>query len=128
MPPVVVALFHTLRTSFRTRAALEAEILALRHQIQVLQRSRPHHLRLTRADRALWVWLSRIWPDWRTATLLVKPATVLAWHRQGFRLYWTWKSRDRMGRPRIPAHLRWLNRTMAGANLLWVPREFMASC
>jgi hypothetical protein len=61
MSSVVVALLHTLRTSFRTRAALEAEILALRHQLQVLQRSRRRQLRLTRAHRVLWIWLSRIW-------------------------------------------------------------------
>jgi putative transposase len=78
MSSVVVALLHTLRTSFRTRAALEAKILALRHQLQVLQRSRPRQLRLTRADRVLWVWLSRIWSGWRTTTVLVKPATVIA--------------------------------------------------
>jgi len=105
MSSVVVALLHTLRTSFRTRAALEAEILALRHQLQVLQRSRRRHLPLTRADRVLWVWLSRIWSGWRATMVLVKPATVIAWHRQGFRLYWTLKSRRRLGRPSVPAEL-----------------------
>ena len=76
MSSVVVALLHTLRTSFRTRAALEAEILALRHQLQVLQRSRRRHLPLTRADRVLWVWLSRIWSGWLATMVLVKPATA----------------------------------------------------
>jgi hypothetical protein len=119
MSSVLVALLQTLRTSFRTRAALEAEILALRHQLQVLQRSRPRQLRLTRADRVLWVWFSRIWSGWRTATVLVKPATVIAWHRQGFRLFWTWKSRHRLGRPSVPAELRSLIRTMSDANPFW---------
>ena len=105
MSSVVVALLHTLRTSFRTRAALGAELLALRHQLQVLQRSRRRHLPLTRADRVLWVWLSRIWSGWRATMVLVKPATVIAWHRQGFRLYWTLKSRRRLGRPSVPAEL-----------------------
>ena len=119
MSSVVVALLHTLRTSFRTRAALEAEILALRHQLQVLQRSRPRQLRLTRADRELWVWLSRIWSGWRTTMVLVKPATVIAWHRLGFRLFWTWTSRRRLGRPSVPAELRSLIRRMSNANPLW---------
>src|SRR5262245_31829651 len=103
MSSFVVVLLHTLRTSFRRRAALEAEILALRHQLQVLNRSRQRHVRLTRTDRVLWVWLSRIWSGWRTTMMLVKPATVIAWHRRGFRLFWTWKSRRRHGRPRAPA-------------------------
>src|SRR5258705_12028150 len=119
MSSVVVALLHTLRTSFRTRTALEAEILALRHQLQVLQRSRRRQLRLTRADRVLWVWLSRIWSGWRTTMVLVKPATVIAWHRQGFRLFWTWKSRRRLGRPSVPAELRSLIRRMSDVNPLW---------
>src|SRR5438874_13770782 len=95
---------------FRTRTALEAEILALRHQLQVLQRSRRRQLRLTRADRVLWVWLSRCWSGWRTTMVLVKPTTVIAWHRKGFRLFWTWKSRRRLGRPSVPAELRSLIR------------------
>lgn len=119
MSSVVVAFLHTIRTSFRTRAALEAEILALRHQLHVLQRSRRRHLRLTRADRVLWVWLSRIWSGWRTTMVLVKPATVIAWHRQGFRLVWTWKSRRRLGRPSVPAELRSLIRRLSDANPLW---------
>src|SRR4030095_5685957 len=84
MTSVVVALLQTVLLSWRSRAALHAEILALRHQLQVLQRSRPQRIRLTPADRALWVWLSRIWSSWRTASVVVKPATVVAWHRQGF--------------------------------------------
>jgi putative transposase len=119
MSSVVFALLHTLRTSLRTRTALEAEILALRHQLQVLQRSRRRQLRLTRADRVLWVWLSRIWSGWRTTIVFVKPATVIAWHRKGFRLFWTWKSRRRMGRPSVPAELRSLIRRMSDANPLW---------
>jgi hypothetical protein len=84
---VVFAFIHALRVSFRSRAVLQAEIIALRHQLHVLQRSRPQPRRLACADRALWVWLSRTWSGWRTATVLAKPATVVAWHRQGFRLF-----------------------------------------
>jgi hypothetical protein len=83
---VLVSLLLTLRTSARSRAALQLEILALRHQLQVLQRSRPRRLRLAKPDRWLWVVLSRVLTGWRTALVIVKPETVIAWHRQGFRL------------------------------------------
>jgi len=82
-----------------SRVALHLEILALRHQLQVLQRTRPRRVRLAKTDRCLWGLLSRIWAGWRTALVIVKPETVIAWHRRGFRLWWTWKSRHRMGRP-----------------------------
>jgi transposase InsO family protein len=72
-----------------------------------------------RADRVLWVWLSRVWTEWRTTLVIVKPETVIAWHRQGFRLFWTWKSRRRTGRPTVPAAVRTLIRTMSDANPLW---------
>jgi hypothetical protein len=67
----------------------------------------------------LWVWLSKVWNEWRAALVIVKPETVLSWHRQGFRLFWTWKSRRRLGRPVIPPDVRLLNRSMAEANPLW---------
>jgi len=70
----------------RSRAALELEVLALQHQLQVLQRTRPRRLRLAKADRWLWGQLSRIWSGWRTALVIVKPETVIAWHRRRFRL------------------------------------------
>jgi hypothetical protein len=80
------SMLSTLQSCFRTRAALHAEILALRHQLLVLQRSsREHRLRLHVWDRAFWVWLSRLWPGWCSALLIVKPETVIAWHRKGFR-------------------------------------------
>src|SRR5258705_9115038 len=119
MLSVVIALLQTFHTSFRARAALHLEILALRHQLHVLQRSRPRHIRLTRSDRWLWVWLSHVWAGWRTAAVLVKPATVVAWHRRGFRLFWTWKCRRRAGRPCTPHELRMLIRTTSEANPLW---------
>ena len=101
----------------RSRATLQLEILALRHQLHVLERSRPRRLRLTGADRVLWVWLSRVWQGWRAAMVIVTPETVIAWHRQGFRLFWRWKSRHR-GRPTASAEVRTLIRTMSGANPL----------
>src|SRR4029077_9188556 len=81
----MLALLFSLRDCFRARAVLQAEILALRHQLLVLQRSnRGHRLCLGGADRVVWVWLWRLWNDWRSALLLVKPETVIAWHRRGF--------------------------------------------
>jgi putative transposase len=102
------------------RAALQAEILVLRHQLLVLQRANQHHrLELSAADRVLWVWLSRLWPGWRSALLIVKPETVIAWHRKGFRLYWTLKSRVRNGRPSVSRETRDLIREMSLANPRW---------
>ena len=96
----MLTLLFSLGDCFRARAVLQAEILALRHQVLVLHRSsRGHKLRLRWADRVLWVWVSRLWGDWRSALLLVKPETVIAWHHKGFRLYWTWKSRHLEARP-----------------------------
>src|SRR5205823_14343467 len=70
-----------------------------------------------KTDRWLWVLLSRLWTEWRLALVIVKPETVIAWHRQGFSLWWTWKSR--MGRPTVPTDIRTLIRTMAEANPRW---------
>lgn len=109
-----------LRDCFRARAVLQAEILALRHQLLVLERScRSHKLRLSWGHRVLWVWLSRLWSDRRSALLIVKPETVIAWHRKGFRLYWRWKSWHREGRPSLSLEVRNLIRQMSLANPLW---------
>jgi putative transposase len=86
MTSVLRSLLLTLRTLARSRAALHLEILALRHQLHVLQRTRPRRVRLAKTDRCLWVVLARLWTGWRTALVIVKPETVIAWHRRGFRL------------------------------------------
>jgi putative transposase len=119
MIAVLVSLLLSVRSCLRSRAALQLEVLALRHQLQVLNRSRPRRLRLVTADRWLWAWLSRSWPAWRTALVIVKPETVVGWHRQGFRVFWTWKSRRRVGRPAVAADVGALIRTMSEANPLW---------
>jgi hypothetical protein len=93
---VLLCVLLSLRTWARSRAALQLEVLALRHQLQVLQRTRPRRLRLAKTDRWLWGQLSCIWPGWRTALVIVKPETVIAWNRRGFRLWWAWKSRRHM--------------------------------
>ena len=113
------ALFASLVLSFRSRAALQLEVLALRHQLVVLHRSvkRP---KLTSSDRLLWAWLCGIWPDWRSALVIVKPETVIAWHRIGFRLFWRWKIRcGGRGRPAVPRDVRELIRQMTRQNPLW---------
>jgi putative transposase len=115
---VLLSFLLTLRTWARSRAALQLEILALRHQLQVLQRTRPRRLRLVTTDRWLWGLLSAIWTEWRTALVIVKPETVIAWHRQGFHLFWAWKSRQRTGRPTVSADVRALIRTMSQTNPL----------
>ncbi len=119
MMSVFVSLLLTVRTCVRSRAALQLEILALRHQLQVLNRARPQRLRLAQADRLLWVWLSRVWNEWRAALVIVKPETVIAWHRRAFRSFWTWKSRRRMGRSSVPPAVRALIRRMSDANPRW---------
>jgi putative transposase len=96
------------------------EFVALRLQVLVLQRSgRAHKLRLRAADRLLWVWLSRLWSGWRSALVIVKPETVIAWHRRGFRLYWSWKSRHPLGRPSVSWEVIDLIRKMSVANPRW---------
>ena len=99
-------------------AVLAAENLALRQQINVLQRSvkRP---KLRKRDRIFWVWLSKLWPNWRSVLAIVEPSTVIRWHRQGFRLYWRWKSRPKGGRPKIDRELRDLIRRMSQENVTW---------
>jgi putative transposase len=113
-------LLKALRDCFRTRAVLQAEIIALRHQLLVLQRlNRGRRPQLKLHDRLLWVWLSQLWAGWKSALLIVKPETVIAWHRRSFRLYWTWKSRHRTGRPSVSREVRDLIRRMSMANPRW---------
>ena len=119
MSSLFVALFAFFASSFRTRTALQAEILALRHQLAVFQKNAPLRLRLQRSDRLLWVLLSRWWPGWRHSLHIVRPDTVIAWHRRAFAWYWTRKSRRRPGRPNVAAEIRHLIREMSQANPLW---------
>lgn len=104
---------------FRSKGRLEAEIVILRHQLNVLRRGMPSRARLTLIDRLIFVWLYRLRPSVLGAVVIVQPETVMRWHREGFRLYWRWKSRARGGRPRIPRDLRDLIREMSLANPLW---------
>src|SRR5271166_4813037 len=116
MSSLFVALFALVASSFRTRAALQAEILALRHQLAVFQKNAPRRLRIHRCDRLLWVVLYRFWSGWRRCLEMVQPATVLRWHRRAFAWHWTRKSRRLPGRPEVAANLRDLIRRMRQAN------------
>lgn len=103
----------------KSRAALAAENLALRQQLAIYQ-PRAKRPRLRPRDRVFWAWLSRWWRGWRSALVIVQPATVVGWHRQGFRLYWRWKSRGGAnGRRRMDCRLQALIRRMLRENPLW---------
>src|SRR6266852_6133998 len=104
---------------FRSNGRLEAEIVILRHQLNVLHRRMPSRARLTLIDRLIFIWLYRLRPSVLSAVVIVQPETVVRWHREGFRLYWRWKSRARGGRPRLPSELRRLILEMSLANPLW---------
>ncbi len=117
MHKLVGSILSVVARRFRSRAVVELETLALRHQLHVLRRQRPGRPRLFAIDRLLWVWLYRIWPRCVDAMVLVKPATVVQWHRQGFRLFWRWRSRS--GRPSVEREIRDLIRQMSSANPLW---------
>ena len=109
-----------LPSILRSRAALELENLALLHQIGVLHRSAAKRLKLTSGDRLFWICLTHLWRDWRSALAIVKPETVVAWHRAGFRLFWTSKvRRGQPGRPVISREVRDLIRKMCRDNPTW---------
>ncbi len=111
--------YSCLQAMLKERRDLYLENLALRQQLAVLKRSQAR-LKIKRRNRLFWIWLSRTWSGWREALLIVKPTTVIGWHRRGFRLYWTRLShRPVGGRPAVSLQVRALIRQMATANLLW---------
>jgi hypothetical protein len=119
MLSVVYAYLSTVGMLFRSRLSLQAEIIALRHQLTVYRRSvrRPQ---ICPADRLLWSWLSRHWVRWREALVFVQPGTVIAWQRRRFRDYWRRISQGgKPGRPAIDQQIRQLIRRMSSANSLW---------
>jgi len=120
MKPVASSLLVMLWSCFRTRASMQVEILALRNQLAVLQRQTKKRASLRIADRLFWMMLSRLWTQWRSTLVIVKPETVIAWQRKGFRLNWRWKSRaGTLGRPCVSRKIRELIRQMSTANPLW---------
>ena len=103
----------------RSRAVLEAEIWTLRQQINILRRTAPKKFVFSAIDRLIFVGLYRLFPKICDALAIVKPDTIVRWHRAGFRSYWRWKSRPRGGRPTAPLEIRGLIREMSIANPLW---------
>src|SRR5271167_4108056 len=116
---ILHALGMFVAAMFKSRRRLEAENLFLRHQLNIALRPAPPRLRLHGSDRALLVWITRIWPNLLDLSHVVKPETILRWHRSGFKAFWRWKSRNRAGRPKIDRELRDLIRRMAKDNPLW---------
>src|SRR6202158_4925754 len=108
-----------LASRFKARATLEAENLVLRQQLNVLRRRTPKRPHLNNTDRFLFVWLYRWFPSVLEVVAIVRPGTIIRWHRAGFCAYWRWRSRDRVGRPKISAELRTLIGEMRRANPLW---------
>jgi hypothetical protein len=111
--------WSVLALLFRSRASLEAEILILRHQLNLQRRHLPKRLTFSAMDRLIFVGLYRLVPSTLNALTIVKPETVVRWHCAVFRSYWRWKSRPRSGRPPVPAEIRRLIREMSIANPLW---------
>ena len=108
--------FVLMHSLFRDRCELAVENLALRQQLAVF-RDKKNRPRIRQLDRILWVWLSRLWSKWSSVLVIVQPDTVVRWHRDGFRLYWRWKScAGKVGRPRIEAEIRRLIRRMCREN------------
>jgi len=117
------AIIHLLATFiadlFKAPRRLEVENLFLRHQLNIALRAAPHRPRLRGSDRALLVWMTWLWPSLLSLSRVVQPDTILRWHRAGFRAYWRWKSRGRLGRPRVSRELRELIQRMSKENPLW---------
>ena len=119
MKTILLPLLATLADLLRNRAVLHLEILALRQQLAMVTR-KDRKLRFRRRERLFWVWLYRIWPGCQETLAVFKADTLVRWHRQGFRLFWTWKSsRRRGGRPSISPEIRALIRRLSRENPLW---------
>jgi putative transposase len=114
----IFALIAAVRVFFRSRQDTAIEILALRQQVAVLKRKRPRP-KLNAFDRLFWTILRRMWSRWAGVLVIVKPETVVGWHRAGFRLYWRWRSGPRVGRPKITGEIRVLIRRLAEENHDW---------
>src|SRR5260370_10352153 len=119
MTDLLRLILAVLASPFKSRARLEAENLVLRQQIKVLRRRTPKRPALTNIDRLLFVWLYRWFPSNVGSLAIVRPETIIRWHRIGFRAYWRWRSHNRVGRPKVSAELRTLIGEMSRANALW---------
>jgi transposase InsO family protein len=114
----ILSLFAVVRVFCQSRTDTALEVLALRQQVAVLKRKRPRPA-LKSFDRLFWTMLRHLWSRWSDVLVIVKPETVISWHRNGFRLYWRWRSRQRGGRPKITEEIRGLIRRLAEENAVW---------
>src|SRR5438093_5320085 len=112
-------ILHIIASFFKPRTKLVAEILVLRQQLNVLRRQVSKRPQLSNTDRFLFVWLYRWFPSVLSAIAILRPETIIRWHRAGFQSYWRERSRKPVGRPRISAELRNLIGAMSRANHLW---------
>ncbi len=119
MLTILYALGMLVADLFKSRSRLEAENLFLRYQLNLALRQKRPRIRLRGSDRALLVWMVRLWPSLLDTVQVVQPETLLRWHRAGVRAFWRWKSRNRAGRPKIDRELRELIRRMSMENPLW---------
>jgi len=115
----LLLLVALLRATVRDRGDLIAENVALRHQLAVLTRPTRTRPRLRARDKLFWVLARLVRRDWRRLLVVVTPETVVRWHRRGWRLFWRWRSRVRIGRPRVSPEVRELIATMARDNPTW---------
>ena len=111
----ILSLLAAIGVFFRSRTDTAIEVLALRQQVAVLKRKRPRPT-FNSGDRLFWTTLRAVWSRWADVLVILKPETVIGWHRAGFRLYWCWRSRPRGGRPRITVEIRVLIRRLADEN------------
>ena len=118
MIEIILSFLVAIRVFFRSRSDTALEVLALRQQLAVLKRKRPRP-KLKSLDRLFWTALRQCWSRWTDVLILVKPDTVIGWHRAGFRLYWLWRSRPRGGRPKINEEIRVLIQRLAQENQSW---------
>ena len=119
MTGLVNLLLGYIWSCFQSHECLKAEIVVLRHQLNVLRRKAPKRPKLSGSDRALFVWLCLLFPSIASAITIVRPETVIRWHQEGFRTWWRWKSRNQGGRPKVDRELRNLIRRMCEENPLW---------
>src|SRR5215475_5797293 len=117
-----------LASPFKSKARLEAENAALRHQLNVLKRKLHGRVRLTNHDRWFFIQLYRWFPSILQVLTIIRPETLVRWHRAGFRCYWRWKSRQQGGRPQIDTELRVLIRRMSVEIRFGARRAFTANC
>jgi hypothetical protein len=119
MSDLLELIWYAMAGLFRSRADLQTEVLALRHQLNVLRRRAPKRVAVSNIDRRVFAGLYHLAPEVLDAVKILKPETIIRWHRAGFRAWWRWKSRPRGGRPRTPDEIRQLIREMSVANPLW---------